>query len=59
MKIIDYIKETRGELKHVSWSTRRQTIVYTSIVILISVGVAFFLGFFDFIFTQILEKFVI
>lgn len=59
MKIIDYIKETRGELKHVSWSTRRQTVVYTLIVILISVGVAFFLGFFDFIFTQILEKFVI
>lgn len=59
MKIIDYIKETRGELKHVSWPTRRQTIVYTIIVILISFGVAFFLGFFDFIFTQILEKFVI
>ncbi|MFO0718675.1 MAG: preprotein translocase subunit SecE [Candidatus Paceibacterota bacterium] len=59
MKIIDYIKETKGELRHVSWSTRRQTIVYTSIVILISVGVAFFLGFFDFVFTNILEKFVI
>lgn len=59
MKIINYIKETKGELKHVSWSTRRQAIVYTTIVILISLGVALFLGFFDFVFTQVLEKFVI
>ena len=59
MKIIDYIKETRGELKHVSWPTRRQTIIYTSIVIVISILIALFLGFFDFIFTEILEKFVI
>lgn len=59
MKIIDYIKETKGELKHVSWSTRRQTIIYTLIVIAISVAVAVFLGFFDFIFTETLQKFVI
>jgi preprotein translocase subunit SecE len=59
MKIIDYIKDTKGELKHVSWSTRRQAIVYTIIVILISVSVALFLGFFDFIFTETLEKFVL
>lgn len=58
MKIINYIKETRGELKHVSWPTRRQTINYTIIVIFISVATAAFLGVFDFIFTQILNKFV-
>ncbi len=59
MKIIDYIKDTRGELKHVSWPTRRQTIIFTAIVIFISIATALFLGFFDFIFTQILQKFVI
>ncbi len=59
MKIIDYIKETKVELKHVSWPTRRQTVIFTIIVILISISVAFFLGFFDFIFTKLLEKFVI
>ncbi len=59
MKIIDYIKETKGELKHVSWPTRRQTVIFTIIVILISIGTALFLGFFDFIFTQILQKFVL
>lgn len=59
MKIIDYIKDTRGELKHVSWPTRRQTVVFTAIVIFISLATAIFLGFFDFLFTEILEKFVI
>lgn len=59
MKLIDYIKDTKGELKHVSWPTRRQTIIFTIIVIIISVAVALFLGLFDYIFTQILEKFVI
>ncbi len=59
MKIIDYIKDTRAELKHVSWPSRRLTIVYTIIVILISLATAIFLGFFDFVFAEILAKFVI
>lgn len=62
MGLIDYVKETKGELKHVSWPTKRQTMVFTIIVIVISFVVAFFLGFFDFIFTKglqvILDKFV-
>ena len=49
-KITDYVKETRSELKHVSWPTKRQAMVFTVVVILISLGVAFFLGFFDYIF---------
>lgn len=56
MKIVDYVKDTRGELKHVSWPTRRQAIAFTIVVIVISVLTAFFLGFFDFIFTNGLEK---
>lgn len=59
MKIVDYIKETRNELRHVSWPTRKQAIVFTIIVIAISLGVAVVLGFFDFIFSLILEKFVL
>ena len=50
MKIIDYIKDTKGELKHVSWPTRKQTIWFTVIVVIVSLITAFFLGFFDFIF---------
>ncbi len=59
MSLIDYIKETKGELKHVSWPTRSQSIWFTVIVIAISLFTAFFLGFFDYIFSWGLEKFII
>ncbi|MFZ2048855.1 MAG: preprotein translocase subunit SecE [Minisyncoccia bacterium] len=56
---INYLKDTRGELKHVSWPTRRQAIGFTVIVILVSIFTAFFLGFFDYIFSLIIQKFVL
>ena len=55
-KITQFIKETKEEMSHVNWPTRNQAIVYTVLVIVISVVVAYFLGFFDFIFTQGIEK---
>lgn len=58
MKLIDYIKDTRGELKHVSWPTQRQTIAFTILIILISLFTALFLGLFDYIFTFLLDIFV-
>ncbi len=59
MKIVDYIKDTRSELKHVSWPTRKQAIVFTVIVILISIGVSLYLGVFDALFSLGLEKVVL
>lgn len=59
MSLITYLKDTQGELKHVSWPTRSQTIAFTIVVVLISIFVSFFLGFFDYLFGLILEKFVI
>lgn len=58
-RITDYIKDTRGELKHVAWPTRKQAIVYTVLVIAISVLVSLYLGFFDYLFSLILQKFVL
>ena len=59
MSLITYLKDTQGELKHVSWPTRSQAITFTIVVVLISIFVSFFLGFFDYLFKLILEKFVI
>ncbi|TSC67241.1 MAG: hypothetical protein CEO19_303 [Parcubacteria group bacterium Gr01-1014_73] len=59
MKLVEYLKETRSELKHVSWPTRRQAIAFTAIVIAISVFVAIFLGLFDYLFTFAIEKFIL
>jgi len=56
MKITEYFKETKTELKHVIWPSRMQTIYYTLIVIVLSFIVAYLLGFFDFIFSKGLEK---
>jgi len=57
-KINEYFKEIKLELKHVVWPTRNQTIFYTLIVIVLSVLVAYFLGIFDFIFSQGLQKII-
>lgn len=59
MSLITYLKDTQGELKHVSWPTRNQAIAFTVVVVLISIFVSFFLGFFDYLFKLVLEKFVI
>ena len=57
MGLIQYVKETRGELKHVSWPTRKQATVFTVVVVIISLATAAYLGLFDWIFTSILEIF--
>jgi len=57
--LIQYLKDTRGELKHVSWPTQRQTIIFTVLVIIISIITSLYLGLFDFLFTTGLEKFVL
>ncbi len=59
MSLITYLKDTNAELKHVSWPTRSQAIAFTVVVVLISVFVSFFLGFFDYLLKLVLEKFVI
>ncbi len=56
MSIINYIKETQAEFKHVNWPTKKQTIAYTIAVIVISVVVAYFLGAFDQLFQFGLAK---
>jgi len=55
-RITQYFRDTRAELRHVAWPTQTQTIVYTALVIGISVFVAAYLGFFDFVFTGALGK---
>jgi preprotein translocase SecE subunit len=58
MQIVDYIKDTKGELTHVSWPSKRQAVAYAVAVVLISVATAFFLGFFDYIFSIGLSKLI-
>ncbi len=56
MKAIDYIKSTKEEMKQVKWPTRKEVMVSTFAVILISIGVAYFLWAFDSLFSFGLGK---
>lgn len=58
MGFIDYLRDTKGELRHVTWPTRAQAINYTIIVLLISIGTGLFLGMLDYLFSQILARFI-
>jgi preprotein translocase subunit SecE len=58
MSIMSYLKETKGELSHVNWPTRRQSMIFSLVVIIISILVAFFLGLFDLVFSKILNLFI-
>ena len=55
---IQYLKDTKGEMKHVNWPTKSQTVAFTSLVILISVAGALLLGIFDAGFRKALEAFL-
>lgn len=59
MKIVEYIKDTKGEMKHVNWPTRKQTVDFTLLVIGISIGVALILALADYVFSMGLEKIIL
>ena len=58
MNLTTYLKETRNEFRHVNWPTRKQTIAFTLIVIILSIVTAVLLGGFDYVYTTII-KFII
>ena len=58
MSLQTYIKDTKSELKHVTWPTRQQTINFTLIVIGMSVFIGVLLGAFDLFFTYLLKIFI-
>ncbi|OIP78266.1 MAG: preprotein translocase subunit SecE [Parcubacteria group bacterium CG2_30_44_11] len=54
-RLSDYLRDTKAELKHVSWPTQRQATMYTALVIIISGVTAVFVGIFDHFFTKALD----
>lgn len=58
VKPITYLKEVKNEMKHVSWPTRKQALVFTVITIAIALVTAAYLGVLDFIFTEIIGEII-
>ncbi|MBI3634119.1 MAG: preprotein translocase subunit SecE [Candidatus Yonathbacteria bacterium] len=58
MQIIQYLRDTRAEFTHISWPTRHQAIIFTALVIALSVLTSVYLGVADTIFSSVLKSFV-
>lgn len=54
-KLIQYLKDSKVELKKVVWPTKKQTVNHTLLVIGFSLGLAAFLGAVDFLLNKALE----
>ena len=51
-KLSKYFRDTAAELRQVSWPTQQQAMLYTGLVIAISILVSLFTGAFDYLFSQ-------
>jgi len=58
-RIKRFFEESRTEIRHVNWPTRKEAARLTAIVIGIALGLAAFLGFFDWLFTNLVKGFVL
>ncbi len=56
--MINYFREVRAEMKHVSWPSRRLTVMYTIVVVAISLGTAVYLGLLDYVFSAIIKQII-
>ena len=52
----NYFKEVRAEMKHVTWPSRQQAVVYTVVVVAVSLATAIYLGVLDYFFTAIIQR---
>lgn len=57
-KLSVFLAGAWSEVKKITWPTRQETIKYTLTVIGICLLVGAILGFFDFVYMQLLQKFV-
>jgi len=58
-RILTFLKEVKVELAKVSWPTRKQTAIYTLIVIGVSLFFAVILGVLDIFYEFLVNKFLV
>lgn len=58
-RLINYIRESRQELKKVTWLSRAETVRFTIAVIVVSLAVAAFLGGIDLLISFIITRFIL
>lgn len=58
-RISKFFSEAKNEIRHVNWPTRQEAIRLTFIVIGIAVGLALFLGGFDWLFSTAIKTYIL
>ena len=58
MKLVNYFKESKQEMKKVVWPSKKETINYTLAVIFISLGLAVFFAVVDYFLNFGFEKLI-
>jgi preprotein translocase subunit SecE len=54
-----YFKETRAELRKVTWPTREETRTLTTIIVIVTIAMAVFLGLLDYLFQTVVAGIII
>ncbi len=57
--IVEYFKETRAELRKVTWPTREETRTLTTIIVIVTIAMAIFLGLLDYIFQIVVAGIIV
>lgn len=55
-KVLDFVRESRAELKKVTWPTKKQVWYSTLVVVILTVIVGGYLGLVDFIITAVFSS---
>jgi preprotein translocase subunit SecE len=58
-RITKFFREAQQEIRHVNWPTRQEATRLTFIVIGIAIGLALFLGGFDYLFSYLIKNFIL
>ena len=56
--LFTYLRNVRGELAHVVWPDRKQALVHTFLIVLISAIVAVYLAGLDYVFTGVVNRLI-
>lgn len=57
--LLTFLTEAKVELGRVNWPSQKEIIRYTLLVVVISLSVAAFLGALDFLFSFLVEKYLL
>lgn len=56
--LMNYFKDVRSEMRHVSWPTRSQAVTYTAVVLGVSAVTSLYLGAWDYLFSALIQKII-